>query len=298
MPELPEVITVTNILNKELIGKHIFSLKLDARSRFHKSGVEGIEHITSEKEEDENGHHIYKCSLLIEDIFYYGKKIFFKLKNERSNEIIFFFSFLALSGIWLLEKRNTEDNLFYEKLSLTVGRKSHKFIIFEDVLVFSDRSNFGNFKIYKSKEDHEFIIKDTGKMYTDVTEDEFMDKIRRKIYRDKEISWFLLEQKIFSGIGMYLIADILYKTEVMPYEIIIDIDDETLKELYRNIQLIISISIERGGCSIRDFINPYGELGSYDTLVYGKNVDNDGLKVLQFKTKKDKRTVYYVDRGW
>jgi formamidopyrimidine-DNA glycosylase len=294
MPELPEVITITSILKKELVGKYIFSIKLDNRSRFHKNGLEGAEYLFSTKEIDENGHHIYKCLLHIEDIFYYGKKIFFRLKNERTNETIFFFSFLALSGIWLIESKNNKDNLFYEKLSFNVGRKGKIMKIFEDVIVFSDKSNFGNFKIFQTHNEYNYIIKDTGKMYINVEEEEFIETIRKRSYRDKEISWFLLEQKIFAGIGMYLIADILYKSEIKPDEIISLIEDDKLRNLFTIIKEIINESISKGGCSIRDYMNPYGTLGTYDTLVYGKEVDEKGKKISLFKTKKDKRTIYYV----
>lgn len=257
MPELPEIITIVNILNEELKDKYILSL------------------IYVHEKYNRISNRIFNLKVI--SVYYYGKKIFFLMEDGTQ-----FYSFLSLSGLWHISPK---EDLKHEKLRFTIGERKQRYTIIEKNLVFTDILNFGDFRILKKKEDFDFIIKDTGPTYLDISVELFLEFTEK--HKKKEISDFLLKQKLISGIGTIYCSDSLCKSNILPYTKISEISNENLVILFNNIVELMKLSISLGGCSFQDYKNPYGENGSYNPIVYGnKNAE-------KYVTKTDKRKIYF-----
>lgn len=261
MPELPEVISIVNILKHEICNEHLIFI--------HKSD----KYNTIVGEEFLPGKLLPgKLCLKVIDIYNCGKKIFFKLDDG-----IIIYSFLALTGKWLL----TSEKHKHEKIRLVFGKRIGKLILKTKELVFIDMLNFGNFEI-KNENNVKLVLKDTGPTYLEIDRDTFLFGIAK--HKDKQISDFLLMQKIFSGIGTIYCSESLYDSNIKPYDIIKDIEVDKLSVLFDNIVKNMNLSISLGGCSFSDYINPYGELGRFTPKIYGIGKKHEN---------KTKRKIYF-----
>ena len=108
-----------------------------------------------------------------------------------------------------------------------------------------------------------------------------------------EISKTLLEQNFVSGIGWYLVTEILYYSGIHPERIGESITTEEWDRIRINSHKIINLSYAYGGFTIKDFISPDGKYGTYPAAVYGKTHDPMGNIVINKKVKNG-RTAHYV----
>ena len=81
------------------------------------------------------------------------------------------------------------------------------------------------------------------------------------------------QELLFSGIGNYLKAEILYNAKICPFRNVSDIKDEEWKTIYNSIKEVTK--------------------GDYEIKVYSKKITSKGEKVLS-KISKDNRRTWYV----
>ena len=55
--------------------------------------------------------------------------------------------------------------------------------------------------------------------------------MKMKRYEEKKIGNLIVDQKVISGIGNYLRADILYQSTISPYRTIKSLNEEDLKNI-------------------------------------------------------------------
>lgn len=103
----------------------------------------------------------------------------------------------------------------------------------------------------------------------------------------------LLDQSLVSGIGNYLLSEILYYAGILPERKINSISLEELEILRVVSHKIILLSYSYGGFTLKDFISPDGVKGMYPAAVYGKKTDPYGNPVVSAKTSNG-RTSYFV----
>ena len=103
----------------------------------------------------------------------------------------------------------------------------------------------------------------------------------------------LLDQSLVSGIGNYLLSEILYYAGILPERKINTITLEEWETLRVVAHKIILLSYSHGGFTIKDFISPDGAKGMYPAAVYGKKIDPYGNPVVSAKTSNG-RTSHWV----
>ena len=172
MPELPEVNVIANVLNYELKGLSIISISMYPLCRYFNKKLPGGEYLEN-TETSTN----FKCNMKIDEVYTYGKKIFFK-----SDDLILF-SFLGMTGLWVFDERS-HTKLSFE---LSDGRK----------LFYDDKRNFGIFKILKTKKEMDECLKSTGIDYFSpkMSFDLFNGFITNKKLAKKTIVQFFENQK-------------------------------------------------------------------------------------------------------
>lgn len=102
-----------------------------------------------------------------------------------------------------------------------------------------------------------------------------------------------LEQSLVAGIGNYLLSEILYYAGILPERKINTITLQEWETLRVVAHKIILLSYSHGGFTIKDFISPDGQWGTYPAAVYGKKFDPYGNPVTSMKTSNG-RTSHFV----
>ena len=108
-----------------------------------------------------------------------------------------------------------------------------EFIFTNGTLYFYDTLSFGTLKVIFDENQLTKKLKSIGHdiMNPDTTIDMFIDAMNK--YKDKEIGLNLMNQKLVSGIGNYLRADILWLAKVSPFRLTKNITDKEFKNIFR-----------------------------------------------------------------
>jgi formamidopyrimidine-DNA glycosylase len=107
----------------------------------------------------------------------------------------------------------------------------------------------------------------------------------------------LLEQKIFSGLGNYLRADILWLARISPLRPAQELTEDEYERLRIAAHTLIRKAYEAGGTTVRTYRDVDGDVGHYQCLVYMQFTDPLGNKVVRSRfpeSKWTKRTVHWV----
>ena len=264
MPEGPEVKTITDELVKILNNKTLTNISI-LGGRYKKNGnPEMFEEFIS------------KLPMKINNVRCKGKFIWFELEYNWT-----IWNTLGMSAGWKLEPVKHSDVKFVcEDLNIWFTDQRH----FGTLIFCNDCSKF-NTKLSSLGPD--LLSDDT------ITSDQFIKKIRK--YPKNTLPKILMEQKIFSGIGNYLKAEVLYAAKISPLRNIEDISDQELSLLFTSIKTIILNSYKCKGATIRNYSDLSNNDGNYsfEFKVYNKKYDQFGNKVIKTKTK-DGRTTHWV----
>ena len=148
----------------------------------------------------------------------------------------------------------------------------------EKSLWFHDTRHFGHFEII---DDWELDMKKIGPDVFSIERDEFISQLKR--FPKKEICGLLLDQKVVSGIGNYLRAEILFFAGVFPGRLVGDLSDDTLGVIFDKTKSVCERSYLAGGCSLKSYFTD-GKKGDFELTIYGKGTKG------KFK---DGRTMFY-----
>lgn len=267
MPEGSEVARTAYSLNKKLSGKWLHSIKINEKSRYHKVG--GIEKIDRTP-----------FPIFLDKIYSKGKKVIFECKTLVKELNIYLISALAMSGRWQYEE----------------GKHSGIEFCFEDMSTFfEDQRHFGSLLICFGEEEKKSALKSVGPDFLteEISYETYNEVLSRKRIGKKEICSFLLEQKYFSGIGNWVRAEVLYESRIAPYRTLESLNDEEKRRLYYYSSKILKDAYEVKGLTITNYIDPDGDLGTYDVKVYMKDKDPEGNDIVR-STFSDKRTMHWV----
>jgi formamidopyrimidine-DNA glycosylase len=220
MPEGVEVKCTTDFL-KELEGQSILSWQFSNEKFTFGGYAESVKNAE------------------IEEIWCKGKTIFFSLYKERSDK----------SSI-----KTTEGEKFYcvhtMRLSGSWSKSSNKYTICtitteNGTFYYRDPRKFGTFE-FVNEEEVNRVIDGLG---VDIFSTDFklrMLFILTAQHRNKNITSFLMNQNIISGIGNYLKAEILYAAKLSPLRKVGSLSFDEIERLYGAILDISSQSYQKG----------------------------------------------------
>lgn len=271
MPEGPEVAIIKNGLQKLLKGLTIKSLTF-TNGRYKHKHPDGYDNFTS------------ILPLKILDVKCKGKLLYFEFDKN-----VVLLNTLGMSGGWFIKDKD-HSHATLEYYDPQDPSKIYK-------IYYCDVRRFGTFK-FIDKKDLRGKLEQIGTdlLAEKISDEDFIKKYRK--YNKKMIDSVIHDQKIFSGVGNYLKAEVLYEAKISPYSRIEKIPDDKLKELKKIIQDKIQQSYKLGGASVRNYSDINAKDGAFQTFfkVYGKKTVN-GLDVISeqigVKGKNGQRT-YYV----
>ncbi|SPN79356.1 Formamidopyrimidine-DNA glycosylase [Brazilian cedratvirus IHUMI] len=256
MPEGPEVRNITRKLNIRLAGANLINFDIGERT--------GL-----------------LSDLVIVNVTCRGKLIVFILQTSRE-ENVYISSSLGMTGSWTQSKGSYTKAVLYT----SVGN-----------FYYEDMRGFGKIAIHKTEEELDqrlskigFDLLEASLHHGQIPDEQWLSFFNRK--SRKKICVVLLEQDKIAGIGNYLRSEILHQARINPHRSISSLSDTELLTLRNSTQDVIVRAYQSNGLTIKDYIDPEGEKGSFVCSVYGRKVDERGRTVITEKVSG--RSIFYV----
>lgn len=242
------------------------------------------------------------------DIKTKGKFLYFIFEGG-----IYLFSTLGLSGGWTflpksstkyqfpLESNYIKTNLVNSYKKRSLNHLNVEFVTNNGSVFFYDTLSFGTLKGINDTKELNKKLSSIGPdiMDKETTFDIFKNNITIPKQSHKPIGIVLMNQKLISGIGNYLRADILWMSRVSPFKLVKDLSESELKAIYDAVKLLTWADYDRKKGIKLGYIKKgdkvpkdYGR----DFFVYNQKEDIYGNPVLKDELYEgsQKRIIYYI----
>ena len=271
MPELPEVETVCLALSKITNNSRVRNIEL-FRKDLRWNINENLEKDLIQK--------------ILKKPFRRGKYILVPTSNEQVLLI-----HLGMSGtIKIISKKYNLSK--HDHVKIDIETKDNK----NFSVIYNDPRRFGYIDLFHiSKIENHFLLKKLG--VEPLNKDFTVHYLQEKIYKkSKCVKNFLMDQSIIAGIGNIYACEILHRAKINPLQTVNSLNKEHLKSIVKATKFILKKSINAGGTSIRNHLQPDGNLGYFaqKLQVYGKNKQNcNRCKNLISVINISKRSTYF-----
>jgi endonuclease-8 len=295
MPEVIEVRKYADFMKSKMKNKSIESINIiNGRYKKHKP-FEMYSDISAD------------LPLKLLDVKTKGKLLYMVFEND-----YYIFSTLGLMGGWVYlakDKTKYEFNNMYDYDVEDIKRYhtnalNHLNVEFktkEGSLYYYDTLSFGTLKVIKGETELNKKLNTIGPDIMDIntTFEVYKSRITKKTYLNKKIGNVIMNQKVISGVGNYLRADILWVSKISPFRNVEDLKEAELMALYtasRNLtwgQFDYDFAI-KSGIFKKDIDFPFHHKRYF--FVYRQDTDIFGNKVSKEELYEgsQKRTIFYV----
>mgnify|MGYP001085917510 FL=1 len=245
MPELPEVETVCRALSKVIKNSRIKKIE------FYRKDLRW--------QVKDNLEVSLKNNIFI-DPYRRGKYILIPTNTDK-----IFLIHLGMSGQIRIKKKDIVQK--HDHMSMIVENNNKHFVI-----TYNDSRRFGYIDLFKKKELREhFLLSKIGvePLGRELTTEYLQNYFKKRVINIKNA---LIDQKIIAGIGNIYASEILYKAKINPLRKVNSLSQNDLNSIITFTKIILKKSIDVGGTTIRDHMQPDGSLGYFKQKlqVYGK----------------------------
>ena len=245
MPELPEVETVCRALSKVIKNSRIKKIE------FYRKDLRW--------QVKDNLEVTLKNNIFI-DPYRRGKYILIPTNTDK-----IFLIHLGMSGQIRIKKKDIVQK--HDHMSMIVENNNKHFVI-----TYNDSRRFGYIDLFKKKELREhFLLSKIGvePLGRELTTEYLQNYFKKRVINIKNA---LIDQKIIAGIGNIYASEILYKAKINPLRKVNSLSQNDLNSIITFTKIILKKSIDVGGTTIRDHMQPDGSLGYFKQKlqVYGK----------------------------
>ena len=245
MPELPEVETVCRALSKVIKNSRIKKIE------FYRKDLRW--------QVKDNFEVTLKNNIFINP-YRRGKYILIPTNTDK-----IFLIHLGMSGQIRIKKKDIVQK--HDHMRLIVENNNKHFII-----TYNDSRRFGYIDLFKKKELREhFLLSKIGvePLGRELTIEYLQNNFKKRVINIKNA---LIDQKIIAGIGNIYASEILYKAKINPLRKVNSLSQNDLNSIITYTKIILKKSIDVGGTTIRDHMQPDGSLGYFTQKlqVYGK----------------------------
>lgn len=259
MPELPEVETVRRGLERLIVGRRIQSVTSDWPKSFPNS--------TAEVDKFMKGSKVVAVKrrakvLIIELDTKYSLVVHLKMTGQ-----------LVFRGEQVFGGGHPNDSL----VSCLPDKSTRVIITFSDEskLFFNDQRKFGWMRLLPSVNVMEMdLMKKLGPepLKPDFTAQVFIGSIKRRA--STSVKAAILDQTVLAGVGNIYADESLWAAKIHPATLVKNLNDTKLKNLHREIVLVLTLSIDKGGSTDKNYVDAEGQKGSY--LKFAKVFRRDG----------------------
>ncbi|MBA2878438.1 formamidopyrimidine-DNA glycosylase [Anoxybacillus kamchatkensis] len=237
MPELPEVETVRRTLLPLVVGKTIERVKVHWEKIVQHPDVETF------------------CDRLK------GQTIY---DIERRGKFLIF----QLDDVVLVSHLRMEGRYIYEKENAPFDRHTHIFFTFTDrtELRYRDVRKFGTMHLFNKGEN----VPPLSNIGIEPLDEQFTvlwltDQLQRT---KRTIKAVLLDQTIVAGLGNIYVDEVLFRSSIHPERIAATLTEQEIEALHEAIVETIREAIEKGGSTVRTYVNTQGKIGTFQTQLY------------------------------
>ena len=245
MPELPEVETVCRALSKVIKNSRIKKIE------FYRKDLRW--------QVKDNLEVSLKNNIFI-DPYRRGKYILIPTNTDK-----IFLIHLGMSGQIRIKKKDIVQK--HDHMRMIVENNNKHFVV-----TYNDSRRFGYIDLFKKKELREhFLLSKIGvePLGRELTTEYLQNNFKKRVINIKNA---LIDQKIIAGIGNIYASEILYKAKINPLRKVNSLSQNDLNSIITFTKIILKRSIDVGGTTIRDHMQPDGSLGYFKQKlqVYGK----------------------------
>lgn len=255
MPELPEVETIKIGLGKLLPGLKITGVSHDTPKSFPNAQADVDQFMIGAK--------VVRVArrakvLLIELDTQYslvihlkmtGQMVFVRAAHKRTAEERFGAGHPNDSLIGHLPDKST-------RVTITFDNNAKLF--------FNDQRKFGWMRLIPTAEVPEIdFFKKLGPepLAADFTAKDFRERLLRR--PKSNIKAVLLDQTVVAGVGNIYADESLWGAKIHPETLVKDLPTTKINLLFKELQYVLRLSIEKGGSTDRNYVNAEGKKGSY-----------------------------------
>jgi len=264
MPELPEVQTIVDDLNRQVRGRRIVGIALDWPKMIQYPAI------------NKRQFAVLTCGRKILRVERRGKYIKFYLSGN-----ILMIIHPKMTGRFLLENgEKPETNYRHSHLKFYLDNSK--------ILAFSDVRKLGKVWIGKIAEVENLAnFKNLGPepLNKSLNLSKFIKLIQ---FKKRKIKQLLMDQTVIAGIGNIYSDEALWLSKIYPLTLSQDLTKIQLKTLLRAIKSVLKKSLKLRGSSMRDYRDIVGNQGNYyeQRLVYhreGEPCLRCGTKIRRIK---------------
>ena len=245
MPELPEVETVCRALSKVIKNSRIKKIE------FYRKDLRW--------QVKDNLEVTLKDNIFI-DPYRRGKYILIPTNMDN-----IFLIHLGMSGQIRIKKKDIIQQ--HDHMRMIVENNNKYFVV-----TYNDTRRFGYIDLFRKKDLREhFLLSKIGvePLGTELTVEYLYNIFKKRVVNIKNA---LIDQKIIAGIGNIYASEILYEAKINPFRKVNSLSKNDLNSIIKCTKIILNKSIDVGGTTIRDHMQPDGSLGYFKQKlkVYGK----------------------------
>lgn len=302
MPEINEVRHYADFIKSKMKNKKIIDIKiLNGRYKTHGPFTK----YESLKKD---------IPIKLLDVKTKGKFLYMVLEND-----YYIFSTLGLSGGWCYLKNDAKKYSFskvvdgYAQYSLkesisgylnnAIKHLNVEFKIDQGSLYYYDVLSFGTLKVIQGIEELNKKLKLIGPdiMEHDTTLEVFKNQLLKPKNLNKAIGIVIMNQKVISGIGNYLRADILYLSKISPFRKVDKLSNKEIEEIFKNSKILTWGDYDIKMAKKLKIITKETKMpNDYDRMffVYSYDEDIHGHKIIKKELFEgsQKRYIYYVPK--
>lgn len=302
MPEGPEVRRIVDKLREKVRGLSLLWINLFR-----------LEKLSANHKELINNWNQLKFPAICLDIISRGKQIYFFFDNG-----IVFNSGLGLEGHWYIDSPDQ-----YTDFGLVFGdywiNNNTEVFVEKVTLFYDDKIRYGNLYITTWNTSINKMMTEYGPDFLNVKypqkdiHPQVQSVLPSSFFIPPQIEnfWFeitqprrtnmafcefiLTNQKIFSGVGNWILNEVCYHAQVHPARPCGLIQREEADRLFNRIVQIISLGYESGGLTFGTYLDPYKQKGRYQVTVYRRDgqLDPNGFLIIKVPLP-NKRSGYIV----
>lgn len=252
MPELPEVETVRRGLQQLVIGRQIKTVTSDTARSFPNSQADVKQFIAGAK---------------VSAVRRRAKVLMVDLDSAYTLVI-----HLKMTGQLVFVPASNDQDRFgaghpTDSLVGKLPDKSTRVIFgFEDGshLYFNDQRKFGWVKLYPTVEVPTIsFMQKVGPepLEDDFTAQVFYERLQRR--KNTTIKAAILDQTVLAGVGNIYADEGLWGAKIHPATRVKDVPRSAIDDLWRELREVMTLAIDKGGSSNRNYIDAEGRRGSY-----------------------------------
>lgn len=240
MPELPEVENVRRTLEKLVKGKTIEEV------------IVTYPNLVKEPDDAE----LFKEMLRGETIEEVGRRGKFLLIYVTRYAIV---SHLRMEGKYMLhEADDPVDKHTHVRFRFTDGTE----------LRYKDVRKFGTMHLFEKGTELTIMpLADLGPepFSGELTPAYLRERMQKTARKVKVV---LLDQRIVVGLGNIYVDEVLFRSRIHPEREASSLTNEEFETLYKEIVATLTEAVERGGSTIRTYMNSQGQIGSFQERLY------------------------------